>query len=442
MRKFAFIALLACFIASAAAAQVPPGDVISVGGFDSSMVRVDPGSGAQSFFPSFEIRIRGADAIDAAGDGSLVYIDEGRSVTELLRVDLQSGRVTTVRSPVECCGLGVDGLGRPLVFDEAGRLLRIDLEAGTETVLGDFSDWTRGDIAVATGGEIYLGLRDRFPTPVRVLLGFEPVSGRQRIIRDVTSLGIAAQDAQLLAGSSGEILVVPARGSYAGISRFDAASGDLLDVIAADLDVGGADLDPAGRLFAAAAPRDGLAGLYQIDPADGSAELVSTGLLVGVAPIAVTPGPLAECRDGVDNDRDGSVDFPADPGCEFSFEATELADSALDLCRADVQSCEEAVGEQEAELQECQGDLAAVRADLDAALADADGDGVPDSSDSCPGTLEIHVDALGCSLPQFCAGFDATTKAGRQGCKKADWRNDEPQGARDCRRSGSECAPR
>lgn len=29
------------------------------------------------------------------------------------------------------------------------------------------------------------------------------------------------------------------------------------------------------------------------------------------------------CNDGIDNDDDGRVDFPADPGCEYALDATE-----------------------------------------------------------------------------------------------------------------------
>lgn len=61
-----------------------------------------------------------------------------------------------------------------------------------------------------------------------------------------------------------------------------------------------------------------------------------------------------------------------------------------------------------------------------ATCADSDGDGEPDEVDRCPGTLTNAVDGDGCSLPEFCARFDATTRDGARACRKADWKNDEP----------------
>lgn len=58
---------------------------------------------------------------------------------------------------------------------------------------------------------------------------------------------------------------------------------------------------------------------------------------------------------------------------------------------------------------------------------DADGDGEVDATDRCPGTpAGAEVDGDGCSLLQFCALFDATTRDGARRCRKADWANDEP----------------
>jgi hypothetical protein len=58
---------------------------------------------------------------------------------------------------------------------------------------------------------------------------------------------------------------------------------------------------------------------------------------------------------------------------------------------------------------------------------DDDGDGEQDSTDPCPSTpLGADVDQAGCSIEEFCARFDATTRDGARACKKADWKNDEP----------------
>ena len=79
------------------------------------------------------------------------------------------------------------------------------------------------------------------------------------------------------------------------------------------------------------------------------------------------------------------------------------------------------------ELAECTDDLATATTTLATLTGDADGDGVADPQDACANTLAgAAVDAVGCSQAQFCGAVAVTTKAGRNTCKKADWKNDEP----------------
>lgn len=71
-------------------------------------------------------------------------------------------------------------------------------------------------------------------------------------------------------------------------------------------------------------------------------------------------------------------------------------------------------------------------------VPDEDGDGLLDTRDACPGSLpDASVDTAGCSQEQFCATFDN----GRL-CRRADWRNDEPLRARDCRWVAKTCVAR
>jgi len=91
--------------------------------------------------------------------------------------------------------------------------------------------------------------------------------------------------------------------------------------------------------------------------------------------------------------------------------------------------------------------LAMCEVDLDTATGDADADGALDVVDGCPATPAGEaVDAAGCGLTEFCAGFEVASKAGRKACKKADWQNDEPTmkgKQRDCRfdKGAALCAP-
>lgn len=79
------------------------------------------------------------------------------------------------------------------------------------------------------------------------------------------------------------------------------------------------------------------------------------------------------------------------------------------------------------DLSLCESELSLCEADLAQATADADQDGRRDLDDDCPNTAPSSaVDQSGCSLAQFCAAVNATTREGALVCKNSDWRNDEP----------------
>jgi hypothetical protein len=121
------------------------------------------------------------------------------------------------------------------------------------------------------------------------------------------------------------------------------------------------------------------------------------------------PSELVTCTDGL-----GACQSTL-AGCQTSLTGTQ---ATLTSCRTDLEDAQSAS-------QACASDLAACRALP--LLQDDDHDGVPDASDRCPGTAAGGlIDDSGCSPLQFCARFDATTTKGKQTCKKADWRNDEP----------------
>lgn len=95
---------------------------------------------------------------------------------------------------------------------------------------------------------------------------------------------------------------------------------------------------------------------------------------------------------------------------------------ALVQCRSSLTTANSSLTTAIAALGTANASLAQCEADAAAAAADADEDGVRDSGDDCAATPQgAEVDARGCSVEQFCAGF-AAAKA----CKRADWNNDEP----------------
>ena len=94
-------------------------------------------------------------------------------------------------------------------------------------------------------------------------------------------------------------------------------------------------------------------------------------------------------------------------------------------------------------LAECKSDFGQCESDLADAVADADLDGVIDLLDQCPDTmLGSEVDMLGCSLVEFCVSFDISNIADIARCNCADWKNDEPIKARDCKSIRRICRPR
>lgn len=94
------------------------------------------------------------------------------------------------------------------------------------------------------------------------------------------------------------------------------------------------------------------------------------------------------------------------------------------------------------ELCACVEDLNVCEDELAGSQVDSDGDGTPDIVDQCPQTVSsAGTDLLGCSQAQFCSQFSGKVLQALR-CSVADWKNDEPLGARDCRFRHGTCIPR
>jgi hypothetical protein len=55
-----------------------------------------------------------------------------------------------------------------------------------------------------------------------------------------------------------------------------------------------------------------------------TASVTDSGGLSGSAQVSVTVTAVTACSDGLDNDGDGLIDFPDDPGCESAFDTSEV----------------------------------------------------------------------------------------------------------------------
>jgi hypothetical protein len=222
----------------------------------------------------------------------------------------------------------------------------------------------------------------------------------------------------------------------------------------------------------ATAPGQTIARTYPLDDTYAGEYTVFVAALGGVSgqyqlTITTTPAPVGDrdgdgVADGDDNcpdvsnadqlDTDGDTigdacdPFPNEPNPELAQCLGELADVTADhdACHeeleditADHDACHEELEGMAEELDAAKADLETTTAVLAAETADADADGQRDQDDVCPATPAGEaVDQAGCSQAEFCATFDAATKAGAKACKKADWKNDEPllkkKADRDC----------
>lgn len=213
--------------------------------------------------------------------------------------------------------------------------------------------------------------------------------------------------------------------------------------------------DFGGQLVDAIALR--LDALTLNDPDSGSVDLELTLLVIGSAGWTSVSPELAQCTADLEETR------LSESAClvaywEVAGELGQVRDE-LAACQADLATASgnlASLGAQlavaradlvtaQAELGSTQAGLADAQAALAAALADADSDGVRDFGDPCLGTGPgAAVDAMGCSLAQFCTAIDASTGSGRATCSHSDWRNDEPlaDSPNDCKASASRCEPR
>ena len=136
----------------------------------------------------------------------------------------------------------------------------------------------------------------------------------------------------------------------------------------------------------------------------------------------------------------------ASPGAAVEI----VANAPLDRCERERESISTELASVAAELGSVSEELESTSAEwmtcqqnLVTAFADSDGDGVLDLVDTCPATpVGAVADALGCSLVEFCARAALAHPKRVAACRRADWGNDEPLGARDCRWRKGACLAR
>ena len=138
---------------------------------------------------------------------------------------------------------------------------------------------------------------------------------------------------------------------------------------------------------------------------------------------------------------DPDTPVAADPTVTDVLTPLEACQEEAATCDADLGTCESDLGTCDTELGTCETDLMACQ--TNPPFEDSDGDGEHDDTDACPGTpAGAEVDQAGCSLAEFCAGFDVAGASRKSPCNQADWQNDEPLDAEDCKARKEVCEPR
>lgn len=146
--------------------------------------------------------------------------------------------------------------------------------------------------------------------------------------------------------------------------------------------------------------------------------------------------------DQLDSDVDSVGDvcdpFPTDHDNDKAQCHVDLTKCSADLSTATNErtACLTSLADTRTSLTACAADLSATMKALADLSADADRDGLPDRFDKCAATAPgAAIDSLGCSVDQFCGAILVDTANGKNICRAADWRNDDPLGTSqsDCR---------
>jgi len=302
------------------------------------IVRVDPITG--SSIVMFDDDLVGPRGVAFDDQGRLLVADSGvfnefgNADGALYRYDLDSGSRETLPVPLDNpvdVAVGPDGTIAVTdfsLFDFGGfaaptdpQLWRFDpiAETATSTPLATSAPFA---VAVDAAGDALVA------TPSISLLGYIPgevvrVTPGGSETRELSS-GIAEDPRGLALDADGSLLI----STYAtgALGRWDPVASAETPLATFAPGFWGLDVAADGQVVAAGA--DGT--IQRIDPLTGTVTLLASGGEL-VFPYGITV-VRAACSDGFDNDGDGLVDHPADPGCRDASWAWEdpACDDGLD----------------------------------------------------------------------------------------------------------------
>jgi streptogramin lyase len=327
MRIGTICVLLGVLANPAAAVTLSPGDVVAAVG--DAVVRVDPATGEKTTLASgfaFEGHMPAGLAVNV--DGTVLVGEYGADA--LTRLDPETGARTVVSSGGSLLGptgVAVEADGRILVTtapgpepnQPPGELVRVDPLSGAQTVIATGFALPSAVVVEADGSVL---LVDVFGSGLLLgdIIRVDPTTGEQTLVASNVGAGFGLGGAiAALPDVDGTLLAVHMGfiGGNPGVTRLDPTTGQgqLVAELSGQGGYLGAALDANRFVLIADMFSDDL---IRVDPATGEAESLASGYFGGVAAFTTA------CCDGFDNDSDGVIDYPWDPGCTNPRAASEV----------------------------------------------------------------------------------------------------------------------
>lgn len=320
MRCKAFLVLAVALGGSPAAAQLgAPGDILVKSG--GTVLRIEPTTGRETVLfrdvPGYRMTLEPSGDLIFAGSQHLARVDAETGVATMIWTGGFGNNAGLAVAPGGTIFEAKEGTGDNSVWS-------IDPVTGAATRLfGDLDCVLTcgradiGGIALAPDGTLAISLNGTYQDDPGALLRADPATGAVSVI---SSGGLLDDSYGVTRGSDGAWLVAVGSPTRA-VVRVDPATGAQSAVTQGDKLIFPVVISTMAGGHAALV--DQQVGLFDLDLATGEQRLITpVGYLQGPVVLPGVPAP-AECVNGIDDDADGRVDYPADSGCSSARDGTE-----------------------------------------------------------------------------------------------------------------------
>ncbi len=300
------------------AVVLKPGDlVVALGGL--GVAKVDPATGIQETIATVSAgtALINPQGIALESSGAILVADGGLAgFGRVVRVDPATGAQAILSSGgvlIELQDIALDENGTAMVTDDlALSVVLIDPATGGQTLLSlsGLLKRPRGIVALPGGGVL---VADQI---ANVVVEVDP-TGVQTIFASGPLLNNLFGITRSRAGYTYVVSRGPFPPTNPGVVEIDESTGDQRVVSSGGLLVNPFSIAVGrnGKLFVTdPGVGIGLARIVEIDPISGGQRLVVAANPAAFLPVGIAV-VLEHCQDGIDNDGDGMVDYPNDPGC-------------------------------------------------------------------------------------------------------------------------------